>query len=204
MITDETDAKAQAKYDEYLSYASGEGVLAFYGGWTGLDFGELEPDEPLRAVQNDALRSILELLEADSSGRTWTPLEIVKHRSIGGAGPVIVGSPETVADELERWMEVGGVDGFNIAYAITPGTFEDFIELVVPELQRRGRVQTEYAPGTFREKMLGTESPQVAQGHPAWQYRGAFVDSGNTTDHTRGSKIHDLLETERVRGQPAG
>jgi len=204
VITDQTDEKAQAKYEEYLEYASGEGMLAFFGGWTGLDFGALEPTEPLRAVQNDALRSALELLEADRSGRTWTPLEVVKHRSIGGLGPVVVGSPQTVADELERWMEVGGVDGFNIAYAITPGTFEDFIELVVPELQQRGRVQTDYAAGTFREKLLGNDTPQVADGHPARQYRGAFVDSGNTTDTTRRSKTHDLLEAERARRQPVG
>jgi dimethyl-sulfide monooxygenase len=197
VITDETDAKARAKYDEYLEYASGVGMLAFYGGWTGLDFGDLDPDEPLRAVQNDALRSTLELLEADKSGRTWTPLEIVKHRSIGGLGPVLVGSPQTVADELERWMEVGGVDGFNIAYAITPGTFTDFVELVVPELQRRGRVQTEYTAGTFREKLLGGDSPQVAHGHPARQYRGAFTGSENATAGTRPSKTHEVLAAER-------
>ncbi|MCI9889993.1 LLM class flavin-dependent oxidoreductase [Micrococcales bacterium 31B] len=192
VITAETDEAAEAKYNEYLEYASGEGMLAFYGGWTGLDFGEFDPDQPLRAVENDALRSTLELLEADGSGRTWTPLEIVKHRSIGGLGPVIVGGPQTVADELERWVEVGGIDGFNIAYAITPGTFEDFVELVVPELQSRGRVQTEYQTGTLREKLSGSTSPQVPVGHPARQYRGAFTEH-NATDETKQSKTHDYL-----------
>ena len=198
VITAETDELAQQKYTEYLEYASGEGMLAFYGGWTGLDFGELDPDEPLRAVDNDALRSTLELLEADRSGRTWTPLEIVKHRSIGGLGPVVVGSAATVADELERWMDVGGIDGFNIAYAITPGTFTDFVELVVPELQARGRVQTEYAPGTFREKLLGAGSPRISQGHPARQYRGAFTT--DATAGTRPSRTHDRLESEARPG----
>jgi hypothetical protein len=47
------------------------------------------------------------------------------------------------------------VDGFNLGYAITPGTFEDLVEFVVPELQRRGAYQTEYAPGTLRSKLFG-------------------------------------------------
>ena len=47
------------------------------------------------------------------------------------------------------------MDGFNIVYAVTPGTFADFIESVVPELRRRGLVQSDYAPGTLREKLFG-------------------------------------------------
>jgi long-chain alkane monooxygenase len=52
----------------------------------------------------------------------------------------MVGSPEEVADELIDWVEATGVDGFNLAYAVTPETFADFVDLVVPELQRRGRL----------------------------------------------------------------
>ena len=56
--------------------------------------------------------------------------------------------------DYENWS-AAGVDGVNLMYSTTPGTFVDFIEYVAPELQRRGLMQREYAPGTLREKLFG-------------------------------------------------
>ena len=61
------------------------------------------------------------------------------------------------------------MDGFNIVYTVTPGTFKDFIDGVVPELRRRGLVQPDYAPGTLREKLFGRARLPVR--HPAAAYR---------------------------------
>ena len=66
----------------------------------------------------------------------------------------IVGTPEQIADRLQEWSDAG-VDGVNLMYSTTPGTFVDFIEYVAPELQRRGLMQREYSPGTLREKLFG-------------------------------------------------
>lgn len=192
VITGESDEAAQAKYRDYLSYANGEGMLSFYGGWTGIDFSEYDPDQPLEAIDNDSIRSVLELLATADPDRKWTPRDIIKHRSIGGLGPVLVGGPKTVADEMERWVDVGGIDGFNLAYAITPGTFEDLVEFIVPELQRRGRVRTSYEGDTLRENLLDGSSPYAAADHPAARYRGAFKTGANATDHTKPSKFSDL------------
>lgn len=192
VITAESDEAAQAKYRDYLSYANGEGMLSFYGGWTGIDFSEYDPDQPLEAIDNDSIRSVLELLATADPDRKWTPRDIIKHRSIGGLGPVLVGDPKTVADEMERWVDVGGIDGFNLAYAITPGTFEDLVEFIVPELQRRGRVRTSYEGDTLRENLLDGTSPYAADDHPAARYRGAFKTGANATDHTKPSKFSDL------------
>jgi hypothetical protein len=85
-------------------------------------------------------------------------------------GPVVVGSPQTVADELQAWVEETGVDGFNLAYAVTPETFENIVELLVPELQRRGVYPTEYRTGTLREKLFG-KGPRLGASHPAARYR---------------------------------
>lgn len=52
-------------------------------------------------------------------------------------------------------MAQTGVDGFNLAYAVAPETFEDIVNLVIPELQRRGRYKTAYRPGTLRHKLFG-------------------------------------------------
>lgn len=111
-------------------------MMALYGGWTGLDFASLDPDTPLQAVENDSLRTTLESLAAD--GKEWTVREVIRQRSIGGLGPGLVGGPKKVADELERWVDEGGVDGFNLAYAVTPASTTDFIDFVVPELRKRG------------------------------------------------------------------
>ena len=64
-----------------------------------------------------------------------------------------------------------GVDGFNLAYMITPGTFKDFIDGVVPVLQRRGLMQSEYAEGTYREKLFGRGCARLSDQHPGTQYR---------------------------------
>lgn len=70
---------------------------------------------------------------------------------IGGFGPLVVGSAQTVADELQSRVEETDVDGFNLAYAVTHETFRDVVELLVPELQKRGVFKQEYREGTLRE-----------------------------------------------------
>jgi hypothetical protein len=60
--------------------------------------------------------------------------------------------------------------GFNIAYMVTPGTFKDFIDGVVPVLQRRGLMQTDYGEGTFREKLFGKGRARLPDRHPASRY----------------------------------
>jgi hypothetical protein len=67
----------------------------------------------------------------------------------------VVGSPTEVADFLQDWVEETDVDGFNLAYAITPGTFEDVEEHVVPVLRARGAYPAEYTEGTLRQKLHG-------------------------------------------------
>jgi hypothetical protein len=84
---------------------------------------------------------------------------------------VVVGSGATVADELERWVDEADVDGFNLAYAVTPGTFENFAGYVVPELRARGRVQETYAAPTLRENLGTSSGPLLAADHPGAGYR---------------------------------
>ena len=92
---------------------------------------------------------------------------------IGGLGPIFVGSANTVSDLLEEWVEEADVDGFNIAYVTTPGTFEDIVEHVIPELQQRGRFKTAYKEGTLREKLDTNVGPYVHETHPAFQFKRA-------------------------------
>jgi hypothetical protein len=83
---------------------------------------------------------------------------------------VLIGSAEEVADELRAWVEQTDIDGFNLAYTLTPGSFADVADLVVPELQSRGLFKHDYAPGTLREKLFG-RGPRLPANHPAASVR---------------------------------
>ena len=68
--------------------------------------------------------------------------------------PRLVGTPSDIADQLEHFLDDGGADGFMLAATYTPGCFEEFVDLVVPELQRRGRYRKRYTGSTLRENLL--------------------------------------------------
>ena len=68
-------------------------------------------------------------------------------------------------------MDATDVDGFNLAYAVTPESFADFVDLVVPELQRRGIYKRDYRSGTLREKLSGSGRSRLASSHPSAAFR---------------------------------
>lgn len=171
VIVAETDAQAQAKYEDYLSYASLEGALARYSALLHIDLSELDPEVPLEYVETEGIRGLIEGFTRLDPTRTWTPRALAEFVGVGGGGPVIVGSPATVADELERWVDEADLDGFNIADPVPPVTLRDFVDLVVPELQQRGRVWREYEGETLREYFRRPGECRVPDTHPAAAHR---------------------------------
>ncbi|TBU98606.1 5,10-methylene tetrahydromethanopterin reductase [Stutzerimonas kirkiae] len=168
IIVDETDAKAQAKLKEYQGYGSYDGALVLMSGWTGIDFSRYAPGDNVKKVETNAIISAVEhLAEGD---KAWTIEELARWGSVGGLGPLFVGSADTVADLLQEWVEATDLDGFNLAYAVAHETFEDVVEHLVPELQRRGVYPKGYKEGTLREKLFG-DGPYLPESHPANRYR---------------------------------
>lgn len=157
IITAATDEEAQAKFEEYRGYADPEGALVLLSGWTGVDLSQFGLDEPVGNVESNAIQSAVETIlgARRKDGRPWTVRDFSEYIGVGGFGPILVGSGETVARKLAELQDRTDVDGFNLAYAITPGTFEDIVEFVVPELQKLGRYKTAYTPGTLRHKLFG-------------------------------------------------
>lgn len=171
IITDATAEKAQAKYEDYLSYASEEGALVFMSGWMGVDLARYQLDEPVGNVPSNAIQSVLGNLQQEKDlGREWTVGDLARQGAIGGLGPYIVGSGEQIADILQDWVEETDVDGFNLAYAVTPGTWRDVIDHVIPVLRERGAYPTEYAGGTLRNKLHGRGDRLPAE-HTGARYR---------------------------------
>ena len=103
-------------------------------------------DRVLRVKKNPTVRDFIQI---SGRGRTQMP---------------IVGGPKEVADRLEQWFVERACDGFVVAATHVPGSYEDFVSFVVPELQRRGLFRKDYAGTTLRDN-LGIPVPQVA----AWR-----------------------------------
>lgn len=155
VVTADTDEAAQAKFEDLARYVDPVGALVLLSGWMGVDLSGFDLDAPIGDVKSNAIQSTVEMMRAASgTDREWTLRELAQWVGVGGFGPVVVGSGETVAEELIRWQEEADVDGFNLAYHVTPGTFEDIVEHVVPALQARGRYKTAYAEGTLRHKLF--------------------------------------------------
>jgi hypothetical protein len=87
---------------------------------------------------------------------------------------VAVGTGAEVADRIQEWVEATDSDGLNLWHVITPGTYADFAEYVVPELQRRGVYRTAYDPGTLRQKLFG-HGPRLPASHPGSRFRALAV-----------------------------
>lgn len=154
VIVGATEELAWAKHAEYLSYASAEAGVAHFSASTGIDFSQYEIDEPIQYVKSNAIQSATKHLQNND----WTRRKLLEQHALGGRYITVVGSPQQVADELESWIAETGLDGFNLTRIVTPESYVDFIDLVVPELQRRGSYKTAYDSGTLREKLFREEA----------------------------------------------
>jgi FMN-dependent oxidoreductase (nitrilotriacetate monooxygenase family) len=160
-----TEAEAQAKEAEYREQFSTEAALAHLSGSIGVDMGAIDLDRPLQTFDSQAMQGPIKGLIESAPDKSLTFRDLIRSRL---AGQFLTGAPEQIADALQTW-HAAGVDGFNLVYSVTPGSFVDFIEAVVPILQARGLVQREYAPGPLRQKIFGT--PRLPNRHPATAYR---------------------------------
>jgi FMN-dependent oxidoreductase (nitrilotriacetate monooxygenase family) len=121
------------------------------------DFSAKGADEPLTSEEMDGISGIQAFRDrvVALSGRTNpTPADFVKYTQRGTLNefPVFCGSPSQIADQMHEWFE-SACDGFVLAASHVPGGYDDFVRLVVPELQRRGLFQREYAGSTLRENL---------------------------------------------------
>lgn len=171
IVAAETDEEAQAKYRELQSYADYEGAMVQFSGPLGLDVSKFDPDQPLSEINPNAAHFTAQLFSAADPDRVWTLRQIAEYLGVGGMGPKFVGSGKTIADEMQRWVDIADLDGFNVTYAIRPGTFADTVKYVVPELRRRGLMRTAYPGTTLRESLYGAGQKRLRDDHPGKRYR---------------------------------
>ncbi len=170
VIVAPTGTEARDLAAEYARHIDTEGQLALVSGWSGIDFSRYGLDEPIAYEKNDSIQSFVENITLRSQ-RPVTARDLIGFNGTGARGPFVVGAPSEVADALLAWVDETDVDGFNLARLIVPETLDTFVDLVVPELQARGRFKTEYRPGTLREKLFPGGSARLHARHPGAAFR---------------------------------
>lgn len=126
----------------------------------GIDLSAFDLDGPLPPLpDSNAGKSRQNLLADMARQQNLTIRQLFRHVAGGRGHCQIMGTPETVADELEEWFRKEAADGFMVMAPSFPGGLSDFAELVVPELQRRGLFRTDYRGKTLREH-LGLRRPE--------------------------------------------
>lgn len=159
VVVGDTDEEAQAKralLDSLVHYDSGIRSLSI-----GLDYdvSGFDPEGPLPDIpEGNASKSHRDRLVEVAREKNLTIRQLAAKAG-SYSGLAFVGSPKTIADHMESWLEERGSDGFNIMFPWLPGGLEDFTDKVVPELQRRGIFRREYAGTTLRDH-LGLARPE--------------------------------------------
>jgi FMN-dependent oxidoreductase (nitrilotriacetate monooxygenase family) len=151
------EARAKrAKLDSLVHYANAIGSLSIA---LGHDASKFDPDRPLPEIpESNASKSGRERA-IELARRENLTVRQLAQRLGGFSGLAMVGTAQTIADEMEEWLTTEGSDGFTVMFPYLPGGLEDFTNGVVPELQRRGIFRRDYEGKTLREN-LGLPRPE--------------------------------------------
>lgn len=161
-----TQAAANAKFEALLAARDRPAVLRSLSAYAslGIDLTHLSPSDrvPLPDVvpETNSHKSRQKLL-VDWIRREQPTVQDLYTRWSAGGHRLLVGTPESIADDLQHWFENGACDGFNVMFSSAPGGLDDFCQLVVPELQRRGLFRSAYQGRTLREHLGLPRVPNV-------------------------------------------
>jgi len=170
IIAGKTRADAERKAEEYERFSSAEGYLAHAGGGSGIDLAAYPPETLIADIAGSASRDAATASRYAPGATVGDALKAVTRFD---RGPFFaLGTGEEIADAIESWVAATGIDGFNLRQFLTPGTLEDFVEYVVPELQKRGLYRTAYEASTLRENLFGAGRTRLPAEHYGARYRG--------------------------------
>jgi FMN-dependent oxidoreductase (nitrilotriacetate monooxygenase family) len=147
----EHEASEKAEYIRSLVHPGAS--MAMLSGQLGVDFSQYHPMTALADVPVPGIQGVKDALVGSGVAETVTVAEAAETYAFRFAMPQVVGTASSVADQLVDYMDHGGADGFMLLATYTPGCFEEFVNLVVPELQRRGRYRHRYPGKTLRDNI---------------------------------------------------
>lgn len=156
-----TPESATKKMELIESLATTTDKLTLLSELLNFDFGTYEMDHKLTPEELDGISGSRGLAEHFMRGdKEPTVSEFIEASNRGTIQelPVFCGTPDNIAEDMSEWFTEGACDGFMIAATHIPGAYEDFVQMVVPQLQNMGIVQSEYTTTTMREN-LGLPKP---------------------------------------------
>ncbi|MDG2003448.1 MAG: NtaA/DmoA family FMN-dependent monooxygenase [Novosphingobium sp.] len=130
-----------------------EAGLARLSGTLGNDFSEFDPDKPIEELATTGSQGLMKAMTRGFEGPV-TIRQVATRYGMAIGKPQLIGTPEQVADQIEHVWRETGCHGFNLTPNINPGSMEDFVDQVVPILQKKDIYRTEYSGKTFRENLL--------------------------------------------------
>ena len=156
-----TMEEAQEKYDQLQALLPDDVALAALARFTrGVDIFSYPLHGPMPDLpEANSAKSRQKLIMDMARKGNLSLIQTARSVSAAQGHRVLVGTPEYIADELQEWLEKDAADGFNVICNYYPKPFEEFSELVIPELQRRGIFRTAYEGTTLREN-LGLRVPE--------------------------------------------
>jgi long-chain alkane monooxygenase len=176
VIVGRTDRDVARKVETYTRYRSVEAHLAHAG--AGLDLTRYPSSMLVADIIARQDPGYQRLIRGHTPGQTVADI-LGRVGSFSQGAFFVAGTPQEAADAIEKWLDEGGIDGINLRQFVTPGTAEDFIELLVPELRRRGRFRESYDDGeTLRERLFGPGNGRLPADHPGARYRDLATVSG--------------------------
>ncbi len=143
-IVGESASHAQEKYEQIRDCIPLEGAIAWISGHFGPDFSKYNLNDFVQNIEIPGIQGLFDSVIYAKGGEPLTVKEAALYYAMGMGMPIVVGTPSDIVDKMEYYMDEGGADGFMLIATYTPGCFEEFVDLVVPELQRRDRYRTAY------------------------------------------------------------
>jgi FMN-dependent oxidoreductase (nitrilotriacetate monooxygenase family) len=152
-VIDRDRSRALERLEEFRENVQIGSAMAIMSGHTGVDFSQYDLDDPLEDVDAQGIRGLFDAILEAKDGEPVTVREAAQIYGTSMAAPIAAGTPADVAEQMETYVDEGDCNGFMMLATDVPGCFNDMTELLVPELQRRGRFRDRYPGTTLRDSL---------------------------------------------------
>ena len=151
-VVGRTEREAKEKLNQLASYVDERSAMETLSARMGHDMSQYPLDGPVPELPGEAnVQGYARMILTEAYRENSTLRDLYNLFAVSRGYLIVCGSPEQVADSMEEWFNAPACDGFNLTLAHFPESLDDFVDLVVPELQRRGSFRTEYSGQTLRD-----------------------------------------------------
>lgn len=173
VVTGPTKEEAQRRLDAYLDWVDPAAARSYFGAMTGIDLDELDPDAPMSSVTTDGSQTQVARYKNEKAREATA--DFIRH---GMRELIVVGTPAEVAARMAELVVETDLDGFLYTPFVTPGSYEEFADEVVPELRKIGLLGAPQEPTTLRRRLFPDVGDRLPESHPAANARRVPTSSG--------------------------